>query len=165
MTPSRIGKALPASALMLVLAGMLPAFGAESAEEAVFADPGKLSWQEAPPALPRGAKMAVLAGDPGKEGSFVLRMQLPAGYKIPPHWHSSPEYLTVISGALQFGGGDKISKAGEHAMKTGAFHYQPAKAHHYAYAREATVLQVQGTGPFDITYINDADDPRKAGKQ
>jgi quercetin dioxygenase-like cupin family protein len=165
MKHPEMGNGLLASALMLSLLAVLPAFGAEPAEGMVFTDPGKMNWQDAPPALPRGAKFAVLAGDPGKEGTFVLRMNLPSGYRIPPHWHSSAEYLTVISGSLHFGMGDKLSKADEHVMKTGAFHYQPAKAHHYAYAGEATVLQLQGTGPFDINYVNDADDPRKAGKQ
>lgn len=162
----RIGKALQASAaLPLLILTALPALGAEPPDATVFSDPGTIKWQDAPPALPRGAKFAVLAGDPGKEGPFVLRLNLPAGYKVPPHWHSSAEYLTVISGALHFGQGDKLNKADEHAMKAGAFHYQPAKVHHYAYAREATVVQVQSNGPFDVTYVNDADDPRKAGKQ
>lgn len=160
-----IGSSLHASALTLSILALLPAGGAEAADEAVFSDPGSITWQEAPPALPRGAKLAVLAGDPGKDGIFVLRMSLPAGYKIPPHWHTSSEYLTVVSGSLHFGNGDKLNKADEHAMNAGAFHYQPAKAHHYAYATGKTVVQVQGNGPFDIHYVNDADDPRKAAKQ
>jgi quercetin dioxygenase-like cupin family protein len=95
----------------------------------------------------------------------VIRLRTPAGYKIPPHWHTQAEYLTIISGGFYFGSGDKPNKADEHALKAGAFHYLPAKAQHYAYTKETTVVQVQGNGPFDINYVNDADDPQKAAKQ
>jgi len=161
----RFGSLLQASMVMLSILAVQPAFGADTANEAVFVDPGKIKWQDAPPTLPKGAKVAVLSGDPGKDGPFVLRLRAPAGYRIPPHWHTGAEYLTIISGAFYFGSGDKVNKADEHALKAGAFHYLPAKAHHYAYTKEATVVQVQGNGPFDINYVNDAEDPQKTAKK
>jgi quercetin dioxygenase-like cupin family protein len=160
----RVGSLLQASMVMLSISAVLPALGADAATEAVFIDPAQIKWQDAPPTLPKGAKAVVLSGDPGKEGPFVLRLKAPAGYRIPPHWHTGAEYLTIVSGAFYFGSGDKMDKAHEHAMKAGAFHYLPAKAHHYAYTKETTVVQVQGNGPFDINYVNDADDPQKAAR-
>ncbi|NEX61517.1 cupin domain-containing protein [Noviherbaspirillum galbum] len=164
MNVFRFGNPLQASFAVLSMLVALPAIGADAANETVFVDPGSIKWQDAPPSLPKGAKIAVLSGDPGKEGPMVIRLRAPAGYRIPPHWHTQSEYLTIISGALTIGGGDNVKKDGEHVMKAGAFHYLPGKAHHYAYAKEATVVQVQGTGPFDINYVNDADDPQKAAK-
>ena len=70
----------------------------------------------------------------------------------------------MISGAFSIGSGDTMDKAQAHKMNAGGFHYLPAKAHHYAYATAATVLQIHGEGPFDITYINPDDDPQKAKK-
>jgi quercetin dioxygenase-like cupin family protein len=160
----RIGSSIRASIGFISILASLPAFGAEKANEAIFTDPAKIEWQDAPPSLPKGAKIAVLSGDPGKEGPFVLRLRAPAGYKVPPHWHTSAEYLTIISGSFHFGNGDKVDKADEHLLKTGAFHYLPAKAHHYVYTKETSIVQVQSNGPFDITYVNEADDPQKAMK-
>jgi hypothetical protein len=141
-----------------------PSLAADAMGEATFINPGDIKWGDAPPVLPKGAKIAVLAGDPFKPGPYVMRLKMPAGYKIAPHWHTQTENLTVISGAFRIGSGDTVDKAHAHLMNAGGFHYLPAKAHHYAYTDAATVLQIHGEGPFDITYINPADDPSKAGK-
>ena len=77
-------------------------------------------WGPASPALPPGAQMAVLAGDPGSEGPFVIRIKLPAGYRVPPHWHPVDEHVTIISGTLQLGMGDKFDAASMRAL-TGRF--------------------------------------------
>ena len=125
---------------------------------------GDLKWGDAPPVLPKGAKVAVLNGDPFKPGQYTLRLMLPANAKIAPHWHSKDENLTVISGTLYLGMGDKMG-ADAHALKSGGYHYLPAKTHHYAMAKAATVVQVSGEGPFDITYVNPADDPSKMAQK
>ena len=132
--------------------------------DSLFINPGDVKWGAAPPALPKGAKIAVLYGDPFKSGPFVVRLMAPAGYRIPPHWHSQIENLTVISGVLNLGEGDQLDKAHAHALKAGGYHYLPAKAHHYAFTVVPTVIQIHGDGPFDITYINDKDDPQKTAK-
>ena len=103
-------------------------------------------------------------GAPFKSGPFVVRLKMPAGYKIAPHWHSQAEDLTVISGAFNIGSGDTMDKAHAHQLNAGGFRYLPATAHHYAYANTVTVLQIHGEGPFNITYINPDDDPQKAKK-
>jgi hypothetical protein len=130
--------------------------------EHVFMNPSDIKFGPAPPNLPKGALIAVLYGDPGKPGPVVLRLQAPGGAKIAPHWHTTAENLTVISGELFLGDGDVLDMKKAHGLKTGGYHYLPAKAHHYAFTKSATVVQINTEGPFDINYINPADDPSKA---
>lgn len=152
-------------ALTILMSSLMPAFGADTTNEAVFVNPNDIKWGPAPPTLPKGAKLAVLHGDPGKAGPFVMRLQAPAGYKIPPHWHSQAENLTIISGTFYLGSGDKQDASTAHAVKSGGYHYLPAKAHHYAFTKGPTVVQVSGEGPFDINYINPDEDPQKTAKK
>ena len=153
--------------VLLVLAGCSAMLGgqaaaADAADSGTIVNTADISWGDAPPSMPKGAKLAVLHGDPGKPVPFTLRLMLPAGYKIAPHWHSSDEQLTVISGTFYLGMGDVIDAAKAHTLRSGGFHFLPGKAHHYAFTKEPTVVQVHGTGPFDINYINPADDPQHA---
>jgi len=140
------------------------ATGASAASESVLINPASIKWGAAPPSLPKGAKIAVLYGDPSKSGPFCMRLMAPAGYKIPAHWHSQAEALTVISGSFYLGMGDKMDPAAAHALTAGGFHYLPAKEHHFAFSKGASIVQLNGEGPFDINYINPADDPQKAAK-
>jgi ketosteroid isomerase-like protein len=120
-----------------------------------------LSWGDAPPGLPRGAKVAVLSGDPSKSNPYVLRAQMPAGYTIPAHWHPTDEQITVLSGTFAVGMGDKFDAKKLDNLPVGSYALMPATMHHYAMARTAAVIQVHGMGPFAITYVDPADDPRK----
>lgn len=122
-------------------------------------NPHDIKWGDAPPGLPKGAKAAVLSGDPGKPGLFTVRLRAPAGYRVPPHWHTQDENVTVISGVIYLGMGDKLDQASAKPLKAGGFHSIPAKAHHYAIFKTPTEIQINGEGPFDITYINPADNP------
>jgi quercetin dioxygenase-like cupin family protein len=92
----------------------------------------------------------------------VLRAKLPAGYTVRPHWHPTDENLTVLSGELLAGMGDTIDESKMESMTAGAFARMPANMRHYVRAKTDTVLQVHGTGPFALTYVNPADDPRQA---
>jgi hypothetical protein len=141
---------------MLALAAMT----ASAQETYTVMNVQDMKWEEAPPALPKGGKMAVLFGDPSKEGTFSIRAKLPAGYMVPPHFHTKAENLTVLSGALYIGMSDAVDKKTAHALKAGGFHHLPGKVHHYAFTKAPTVLQISGDGPFDINYLNAADDPR-----
>jgi len=127
----------------------------------IYMNPGEIKWGDAPPNLPKGARMAVLSGDPGKEGYWCGRLKIPSGYKIAAHWHSTDEDLTVIQGTFYLGEGDKLDMKNAHAIKTGGFHHLPAKTHHYAWAKGETVVQINAKGPFDLVYINPDDDPSK----
>jgi quercetin dioxygenase-like cupin family protein len=121
-----------------------------------------LAWGEGPPALPPGVKVAVLSGDPGQPGPFTLRAKMPAGYRVPPHWHPTEENVTVLSGTLAMGAGDALGDAALHELKAGDFANMPANVRHVAVARVETVIQVHGVGPFAVTYVNAAEDPRNA---
>jgi hypothetical protein len=121
----------------------------------------EIQWKEGPASLPPGAKFAVLEGDPSKEGVFTMRLWLPDGFKIPPHWHPKVEHVTVISGAFNVGMGERFDETATREMPAGTFGYWPAKMRHFAWARGETILQLHGTGPWMITYLNPSDDPRK----
>lgn len=122
----------------------------------------KIVWGDAPPSLPRGAKLAVVSGDPTMPGPFVVRVQMPAGYTIAPHWHPTDEHVTVLSGTLAFGMGDTIDKAAMQDLPAGGYALMPAEMHHYAMAKTAATIQVHANGPLAINYVNPADDPSHA---
>jgi quercetin dioxygenase-like cupin family protein len=127
----------------------------------VLVRPDDIQWGPAPPGLPAGAKVALLAGDPGKAGPYVIRAQLPDGYKVPPHWHPEDENVTVIKGTLMVGAGDTLRVDASEALPPGSFVRMPKGMRHFAWAKGDTVIQVHGTGPFEINYVNASDDPRK----
>jgi quercetin dioxygenase-like cupin family protein len=121
----------------------------------------KVNWGPAPPVFPKGAQVGVLAGDPFKGGTFVLRLKMPDGYKLAAHNHPTTEYVTVISGKFHVGMGDDFDAKNTHEMSAGAFVVAPAKMSHYAFTTGETIVQVQGEGPFAMTYVNPSDDPSK----
>ncbi|HYT90662.1 MAG TPA: cupin domain-containing protein [Gemmataceae bacterium] len=126
--------------------------------------PAQIKWLDAPALLPRGAKVAVLEGDPGKEGPFVLRVRMPDGYRIPPHTHPKAERLTVISGTFHIGMGEQFDTAKGRPMSAGAFGTWPAGMKHYVWAEGETVIQLHGIGPWSLSYVNPQDDPRNTKK-
>src|SRR5262252_1271379 len=137
-------------------------FAADAAAPMHVMNASDIKWGDAPPTIPKGAKVAVLSGDPGKPAPFTMRLQMPANYKIPAHWHSTDENVTVISGAMYYNEGDKLDMKGAHEIKAGGFHSIAAKTHHYAFSKAPTVVQINAVGPFDINYIDPNDDPSKA---
>ena len=155
-------KALPCK-IGVVLAGIV-LFGAaaqvaEQHHHTVISGDA-IKWGPAPPSLPPGAQLAVLVGSPAKEGPFVLRLKFPAGFVVPPHRHSKDEMVTVISGQFSVTGGEKLDRAAAKMLVAGSFFHLPAGMAHYAIAASETVVQINGVGPFDITYIDPKDDPR-----
>lgn len=123
-------------------------------------NPGNLKWGPAPPGLPRGAQASVLAGNPEKPGMFTIRLRFPAGYAIAPHSHPADEHVTVISGQLSLGMGPRVRPRRMAALVAGGFANAPARMAHYASTRSGAVIQISSQGPFAITYVNPADDPR-----
>ena len=119
-----------------------------------------VKWGPAPPFFAAGARFAVLQGDPSQAGVYTVRFELPAGYVIKPHFHPTDENVTVLSGSFVVGMGDSVDAAQGMVLGAGGFVVAPAQAHHFAMARRKTVVQVHGVGPFVITYVNAADDPR-----
>lgn len=126
----------------------------------VMVDAAQLKWAPAPPGLPAGAQVAVLDGDPSKPGMFAMRVRVPDGYAVPPHWHATTENVVIFSGTLMMGVGEKLDESSMHALTAGSYAKMPAKTRHYVRAKGETTFQVYGTGPFAITYVNPKDDPR-----
>jgi uncharacterized RmlC-like cupin family protein len=108
-----------------------------------------------------GAKLAVVHGDPSKEGLFVYRLKMPANYKIPPHTHKASENVTVLAGVFYMGMGEKFDQGSGQELPAGGFAAIPPMHAHYAWAGDQeTVVQVHGYGPTNLTFVNPADDPR-----
>ncbi|HXN40706.1 MAG TPA: cupin domain-containing protein [Myxococcaceae bacterium] len=151
--------------LLIAVAMLVAAAPKATKPEAVTITAENIKYGPVPPVLPAGAQLAVLHGDPGKKPAFAVRLKMPDGYNIPPHWHTNAEELTVLSGTFLISMGDKFDAATAHSLTAGAYHFLPAKMHHAAAVKGETVLELHGMGPFDIHYLNPADDPSKtAGK-
>ncbi|MBV9570008.1 MAG: cupin domain-containing protein [Alphaproteobacteria bacterium] len=123
-----------------------------------------VKWGPAHPALPPGAQTALMAGDPAGTGFVSIRAKMPAGYKVPPHFHPTDEHVTVLSGTMAFGMGDMIDAKSAKTVNRGGYFAAPANMHHYAMAKTAAVIQIDFMGPFGITYVNPGDDPRHPEK-
>ena len=136
---------------------------AEDQPMKLLANPGAIKWEPAPESLPKGTPIAILAGEPGKPGPFALRVKFPPNTVVPPHTHATPETLTQVSGTFFHGMGDKLDKSHGEEVAPGGFVYLPANMSHSVWTTSSeAVTQVNGTGPFGLTYVNPADDPSKA---
>jgi quercetin dioxygenase-like cupin family protein len=111
--------------------------------------------------LPSGAEAPVLFGDPSKEGPFALRLKLPAGYRVPPHMHPVDEVVTVISGTFSLGMGETADQSSAQHLPAGSFFALPPGMAHYVFIDEGAVIQINTVGPWGLTYVNPADDPRQ----
>ena len=127
----------------------------------LMVEAASLKWGEPPPSLPAGAKLAVIAGDPSKAGPFVIRAQVPAGYKVAPHWHPGDENLTILSGTVALGMGETWDDSKLQTVAAGGYAAVPAQMRHFFLAKTASTFQVHGMGPFAVNYVNPADDPSK----
>jgi quercetin dioxygenase-like cupin family protein len=111
--------------------------------------------------LPKGSQVAVVKGDPTKAGDFIVRLKFPADFAVPPHNHPGDEVVRVVTGGpLHYGMGDKLGMANAGTLEKGYHVTMAAGMNHWAHAPVATEVQVSGTGPFGITYVNPKDDPR-----
>jgi quercetin dioxygenase-like cupin family protein len=143
--PSGVAVAVPAAA--------------EAVPPHVLAVPSAMRWQRFPPGG-AGVTMTVLSGDPEKAGPFVRRIKSPAGAKVPPHWHPTDEHVTVVSGAFAVGMGDTFDPKALKTVPAGSYLLLPREMRHFALSKTPTVVQVHGIGPFQVNFVNPADDPR-----
>lgn len=156
----------------ILVAGLLtagPAFAqqeptnpaAAAVKNAIMVSPDGLDWEACSPALPPGAQCATIEGDrTAPNVLFTFRAKLPDGYRVSPHFHPADEHLTVLSGTFAMGVGKTFDEGGLHAMHAGSFMVMPKGSAHFAEARGETIIQVHAIGPWGITYVNPADDPR-----
>src|SRR5262245_52444957 len=147
-------------AFMIGAAALAGSFLVLPAQAGVFS-PDKIQWGPAPDVLPKGAEAAVLYGDPTKEGQFALRLKLPSGYHVPPHSHPVDENITVISGTFKLGIGETADPSKVEALSAGSFFSLSPAMNHFVYADEATVIQINTVGTWDLAYVSPKDDPRK----
>lgn len=120
-----------------------------------------VEWRQAPPSLERGAEVAVLEGNPAEPGIFTMRIRMPDGFRIAPHWHPNPERVTVLSGTFRLGAGDVLDAARTTPLEPGSYTAMPPGMRHYAIAEGETVIQLTSVGPWQITYVRQEDDPRR----
>lgn len=146
--------------------GLAPAsFSAETtpmstqSTESGFYSSTELQWKDSP-ALPAGAKVAVLEGDPSKDGMFVIRIRLPDGFQIPPHTHPKTERITILTGTFHLAMGERLDRSSAQPLTAGSYGFWPAGMKHTAWAEGETTVQLHGLGPWVIKYVNTADDPR-----
>jgi quercetin dioxygenase-like cupin family protein len=147
---------------IVLLVAVLPAEAQKQEAHSVLM-PDTLKWVE--PAVLPGARLAVLQGDPGKEGLFVYRFKFPANFKVPPHFHKGGENVTVLAGTFFVGLGEKFDQGSGKELPVGGFIAIPPRHPHFAWAGpQETIVQVHGIGPTDITFVNPSDDPRPRKK-
>ncbi len=152
--------AVPAC-LLLVAAPALSSQAVPAAPAAPAAKPAALHWGPAPAVFPKGARMAVVTGDPGKAAPFTVELAMPDGYRILPHFHPTDETVKVKRGTLLIGMGDTFDASQTKPMKVGDTGSVPANAHHFAAVKGATIISVSAMGPFAMSYVNPADDPQR----
>ena len=146
---------------VIVIAGATSTVTAQSSEAHQIVSPQEVKWGPAPAVLPAGAQAAVLFGDPSKEGLFVLRLKLPKGYRVAPHWHSVPEIVTVLAGTFRLGMGETADPSKAQPLPAGSFIALPPGHVHHVFIDEDTVIQISTNGPWDLNYVNPKDDPRQ----
>lgn len=151
------------AAVAVLIGSMLRADDHETKEFRLFPT-DTMEWKEGPPSLPPGAKIAVLEGDPSKEGPFVFRVKAPDGYRIPPHTHPKTERVTVISGTFNIGMGEKFDATATKPMPAGTYGYWETGMKHFVWIKGETIVQFHGMGPWKIEYVNPEDDPRNQQK-
>jgi quercetin dioxygenase-like cupin family protein len=123
----------------------------ESAEAHKIVHFGDLKWTP----IIKGCEIATVAGDPSAEGAqFVIRLKCIDGAKVPAHWHPTDEYLTVLKGAFLVGTGDTLDESKLQTMNVGNFILMPKEMRHFAVNKGETIVQVQGTGPFKVNWVN-----------
>ena len=149
------------NAVLIVAAMLIAHVSAVAADTPLVRSAKDVKWGAPPPVFPPGAKFAVIAGDPAATGLVTVRFDMPAGYKIPPHFHPTDEHITVLKGSFSLGMGDVIDKAHAQTLLPGGYGVAMAGMHHYAYTTSGAMIQVHLQGPFAITYVNPSDDPSR----
>ncbi len=157
-TPAVVVESAPPAPAPMATVAMTPV--SRAADGMVVAHAALSGWGAAPAAIPAGAQAIVLEGDPTKAELFTIRLKFPHNFVVPPHSHPAWEHITVISGILHLGMGDRVTMANATELRAGSFAAVPSGMHHFVHTVGETIVQLHGMGPFVLTYVNRADDPR-----
>ena len=150
------------SGWFLTLAAQVASPESHIAHENHVFTPDTIPWGPAPPFVAPGAQLAVLEGNPGaSSGDYTVRLKMPDGYRIAPHWHPQRENVTVISGTFKVGMGDIFETNKMTALPAGSFAFLDPDMHHYAMASGEVVVQIHGMAPLQFNYVNPQDDPSR----
>jgi hypothetical protein len=153
---------LSTAAILSIAGYFFTAAAHPGAHETNAFTPDTIQWGTAPPFIAPGADLAVLEGNPAATtGDYTVRLKMPDGYRIAPHWHPLRENVTVVSGTFKVGMGDAFDTDKMATFPAGSFAYLDPDMHHYAMASGEVIVQVHGRAPLQFNYINPADDPSK----
>ncbi|MFZ0771232.1 MAG: cupin domain-containing protein [Candidatus Sulfotelmatobacter sp.] len=143
-------------------AGSFGVMAASASGEKNAFTPDAIPFGPAPSFVPPGAQLAVLEGNPlATSGDYTVRLKMPDGYRIAPHWHPQRENVTVLSGTLRVGMGDRFDEASMGSFPAGSFAYLDPNMHHYVMTSGEVVVQIHGMSPVQFNYINPDDDPSR----
>ena len=123
--------------------------------------PDDVEWQAGPGSFEPGAEFTILEGDPLTPGVFTMRIRMPDGFVIAPHWHPNVERVTVLSGTFHLGSGERLDRSAAERLDEGSYFALLPETPHYAITEGRTVIQLTSVGPWKINYVNAADDPRQ----
>ena len=139
--------------MLRVVEGTLP-------EGAIQAHAATMRWVEGPPAVP-GSRMTVLEGNPREAMLFTMRLAVPAGTRLPLHWHPQDERVTVLSGSVHVGFGDLLDEDAATKFETGDYYVNPANSRHFVWFTEAATLQITGMGPWELHLVEPEAPPKR----
>ena len=108
-----------------------------------------------------GVTIALLNGNPSQPGHYVVRLKFPPNTRMPAHWHPQVEYATILSGTLMLGMGEKEDPAALQPYTAGSFLVVPPRMAHYGKSEDEVTIELSGPGPYEVVFVNPADDPRK----
>lgn len=157
-TPRTGGRCL-ALATLLVSSSLALAATPYQGEGHMMVTPSELEWGPVGSMAP-GAQISIIEGDLAKEEPFTMRLRLPADYVIAPHIHPAYERVTVLSGTFHFAHGEKIERDKAEALPEGSVAIMSPGDPMFGFTEEEVVIQLHGTGPWGIEYLNPEDDPR-----
>jgi quercetin dioxygenase-like cupin family protein len=120
------------------------------------------AWKDAT-IIPPGAQFIVVYGNPKEQGPYVVRVKLPAGYKIPAHKHEDARTVTVLQGTYWSGVGEQFEQSKLTKFTPGSFYTTDAGVPHFSWAETDVIIQEMGQGPVSnpIEYVDASLDPRK----
>ena len=144
--------------ILIILIGSIvpPINSQELPKGAIRIFPENISWGDAPPSLPVGAKVFILEGNPQQEGIFTMRVKFPPYYKLPAHTHPKDERVTVLEGAVYVCFGNAMDTSNAQKFTVGSYYLNPVNEAHYVFTgEEGVIFQVTGLGPWGLVYTEE----------